>query len=168
MCCDWNPRYFYFYFIVYKENVLPMMQSVDILTGKTKKELNCTMPFENMNIQLWPLDCHERSMKLSWPEKGSTHSANTGTFYRNDLATAVWWVLSSDASQSAAAVHLHWKSLLVEEREEKTFIMLNVLWLSWLKPVVQCGPSQQREEEGEECQWYHHYPLKAALGYIFM
>lgn len=41
--------------------------------------------------------------------------------------------------------------------------MLYVLWLPRLKPAVQCGPSQQREE-GEECQC--HYPLKAALGYI--
>ncbi len=122
---------------------------------------------ENLKVQLSSLTSRLPSeiddCRLSWPGTESSHSVYSGILQEwIGPGCMVGFVIRClpDCCSSSSKF-----KVAVSRREGgEDIFMLYVLWLPRLKPAVQCGPSQQREE-GEECQC--HYPLKAALGYIF-
>lgn len=117
----------------------------------------------------WPLDCHQRSMIAGCRGQGQRALIQSilGP-YRNELATVVCWILSWMAQPECCSKFIYIQSRsLAEERGKKTFSCYMSSGFPVWSQQCWCEPSQQREE-GEECQWYHHYPLKAALGFIFM
>lgn len=164
-CCDWKRQHIYTQCVVteIQDHLIAYKVRCTLVSckmwmrwqqkGKWHRVALCPLKLEHQ-VLTSRLPSEIDDCKLPVPvaragrRKGAVIQRILG-LHRNDLATAVWWVLSSDSCQRVAAVHGHWKSLLVEDREERTFIMLYVLWLSWLKPAVQCGPSQQREGGGE-------------------